>query len=260
MNKDYLEILKDLMEYAKKNGINLDFYNQLLKELINNDYINFKVQEKGLNTAIFQPQNMQIILSTQKMNTWLNINTISISEMYNETNRDLLKIYLALFAIRHEIAHSNQFLMSKCLIDSPNDIIKNGYKYIFELFQKTQSIIPRPYKEGKRIVSLFLYKKDENSYILERNANIESLDLLCQLCLFMKEENFYKTFNNIKSQYAKIGYLNSTQGSLEETYKKIQMYKKYQKFYQDTDLSEEDCIRYGLKIKESTRKRILNIK
>lgn len=76
----------------------------------------------------------------------------------------------------------------------------------------------------------------------------------------MKEENFYKTFNNIKSQYAKIGYLNSTQGSLEETYKKIQMYKKYQKFYQDTDLSEEDCIRYGLKIKESTRKRILNIK
>ena len=131
MNKDYLEILKDLMEYAKKNGINLDFYNQLLKELINNDYINFKVQEKGLNTAIFQPQNMQIILSTQKMNTWLNINTISISEMYNETNRDLLKIYLALFAIRHEIAHSNQFLMSKSLIDSPNDMIKNGYKYIF---------------------------------------------------------------------------------------------------------------------------------
>lgn len=260
MNKDELLFLKELVEYAKNNGINADFYEQLLKELVNNEYLNFKVQEKGLSTAIFQPQYSQITISTQKMNSWLNINSIGISEMYNETDKDLLKIYLALFAIRHEIAHSNQFLMSKGLIDSPNDMIKNGYKNIFELFQKSQSIIPRPYKECKRIISLTLYKKAENSYVLERNANIESLDLLCQLCLFMGKENFYKTFDNIKSQYEKIGYLTNTEGSLEETYRKIQMYKKYQKIYQDTNLSEEDCIRFGLKIKESTRKKILNVK
>ena len=61
----------------------------------------------------------------------------------------------------------------------------------------------------------------------------------------------------MRNDFLKLGYVNSSKGSLEETYRNILMYDKYKKFYNDLDLSNKDKIRYGLKVDEDVRKLLL---
>lgn len=159
--------------------------------------------------------------------------------------------------ITHEIEHSYQYLMAKGKVNAPCQMIQSGYQGIFALFNRNSSIIPRPIKETRELISYLLYKKNENLYILERNANLEATDLLCQLALFTGRDDIYKIFNEMKNTFMSVGYTDDNQGNLKETYQKILMYDKYKKFYQENNMSEEDKIRYGLNISEQTRARIL---
>lgn len=159
--------------------------------------------------------------------------------------------------ITHEIEHSYQYLMAKGKVNAPCKMIQAGYQGILALFNRNTSIIPRPLKETRELVSYLLYKKNENFFILERNANLEATDLICQLALFLGSDDIYKIFNELKKAFILIGYTDDNQGSLKETYQKILMYDKYKKFYQETDMSEEDKIWYGLNISDQTRARIL---
>lgn len=240
------------------------FFEQALKTLLPNDnektLVNYTILEKGYSAALFRPHKEEIVMSIDKMKKWLDDNANDLKEVYNIDNVNQFKIFLSLFAIDHEIEHANQFLISKDLITAPNTLIANGYKGILELFNKDNSIIPRPIKNTRKDLSLMLYRIKQYNYILERNANVESANLLTQLALYLDNENIFNIFNNLKTQFLKIGYTKSNMGCLEETYRSILMYDKYKKFDKNLVLCEEDKVRYGFNISNETKVKVLNNK
>lgn len=206
---------------------------------------------------MFDPQYECLIASLNKINNWIYINAKDFEVMFKIKDINILKSYLFLFLITHEIEHSYQYLMGKGIINAPSQIIQYGYKRIFDLFLKNESIIPSPIKETRNLISLILYKRNENLFVLERNENIESTDLLCQLALFTGREDIFEMFNEMKTAFMSIGYTEGPIGSLEETYRKFFLYDRYKRFYENPNMTEEEKAEYGLNISEQTRQRIL---
>ena len=260
-NQDDLILLKDIINYVNKNEISKSYLEEVLKLLIpsnNGDHlISCNVKEGGSATAIFMPQYMSINVSLDKINKWLESNGKDLADFYKVSNDSTLKSFLFLFVVTHEIEHSYQYLMGEGLIETPSKIIQCGYKDIFDLLLPDNHIMPRPIKEVRNNISLILYKIKQNYLVLERNANIECTDLLCQLSLYMEREEIFKMFNDMKNSFMRIGYKENCCGSLEETYKKILLYDRYKRFYEKVNISEDEKIRYGLNISEQTRQKVL---
>lgn len=258
-----LIVLSDIINYVNRNELSESYLEEVLKLLIPNNngnyLIYYNVNYKGSTTAIFVPQSMCIKVSLDKINKWLEFNKKDLVEFYKISDDNTLKGFLFLFMITHEIEHSYQYLMGEGIINAPNKIIQCGYKGIFDLLLPDSYIIPRPIKETRKIIALILYKIKQNFFILERNANIECTDLLCQLASYMKREDIFKMFNCMRNSFMRIGYKENSMGSLDETYKKILLYDRYKKFYENVNTTEEEKVRYGLCISEQTRQKILRI-
>lgn len=261
-DKNDLILLKDIISYLNINDISKNYLDEILKFLIPKDngnlLVNYNIKEKGNITAAFIPKMEIIMISINEMDKWLNKSIYYLKEEFNVSDTKILRSYLTLFIITHEIEHSCQYLMGKGKIQPPHKFIENCYKELFEMLAPKDFIIPRPIKDTRRIISLVLYKAKQNFHVLERNANVECTDLLCKCALNMKREDMYEVFNSLKNDFMKFGYIKSTMGSFEETYKNILMYDRYKKIYKDINITEEDKVRYGLNITEETRKKVLS--
>lgn len=262
-NKGQLLIMKDVLNYLQNNELSKTYLEEILKELLpknNNELlVNYNIKEKGLVTSQFQPSTKSIDISLNKINTWLENNIKDFINNYKVNDINILKSYLVLFILSHEIEHSKQYLIAEGKIETPCILLKDAYKGLFELLNPKETIIPRPIKDTKRRLSLFLYKLKENYYVLERNANIESMSLISQCALYNNNEDIYNIFDDMKNIYLKCGYIDSTMGSVEETYRKILMYNKYKTFTHQIGFSVQDKIRYGLEITEEVRNKVLGI-
>ncbi len=243
--------------------INLEMLEEVIKCLVPYDkdecLINLDIKEKGSKAAIFRPQYKCLSIGINKLNSWLLLNSESLASYYNINNDSIFKNYLLLFVVCHEIEHSYQYLMGEGIILAPNKMIKLGYKGLLDLLKKQDYIIPRPIKQTRRAISLILYKRNENGYVLERNANIEALDLLCKIALYFKHDDMYRVFNDMKNTFMIAGYKNDNKGSLAETYRSILMNDYYQKIYEDVEMDEKEKARYGLEISMEERQKILKL-
>ena len=261
-NSDTLVFLKEMEKDILNHGINLDIYLAIIKELLpknekNELLVSYRINTKGMKPAFFNPNNNCIYLNINAINTWLKDNLNDLTQLYNVKDTKTFSIYLFYLAITHEIEHSYQYLMAYNIIPASVDLISLGYKGLFDFMISKQYIIPRPIKETRSLISRILYNIKANELLLERNAQIESTDLLVKYAQFNNRDDQYRIFQNMNAIYNTIGYYDSNNGSLEETYKKILMFDKYKKFYEDVDMSEEDRVRYGLNICEETRQNIL---
>lgn len=258
-NNDLL-LFRDLLRKISNNNIDNQFIENELMFLLpayNNDLlIKFDIREKGSCRPMFIPKAKSIIICINKLDEWLDNNTKDFINNYNINDYKSFRSYLFLYLITHEIEHSIQYLMVENVINAPNNVIRSAYKGLFDLFNPPFYIIPRLISESRQKISLLLYKLKENLYLLERNANIESMDLICNLALFNNDEDVYNIFNEIKNLYYKCGYANNNRGSIEETYRSILMYDKYKKFYGNVDISDEDRVRYGFNINDNIRQKI----
>lgn len=263
-NKDTLLLLKDIINDYNKDNLSKSYIEEILKELIphkdDTSLIKYKVRDKGTAIAFFAPKYEIIYVNINRVNEWLANNTNSFLKEIGTCDSDTLRKYLFLFIITHEIEHSYQYLMGKGIINSPNDVLKNAYNGLFDLLVSKDYIIPRPIIQTRSIISKILYKRNENFYLLERNANIESMDTVSKVALFNDREDVSKLFLSMKNIYTHCGYTDSTIGSIEETYAKILMHDKYKKFYKEIDIEEKEKVRYGFNISEDTRKRVLQLK
>ena len=262
-NKNDLIILRNNLSKLKNKEINTNTLEYILLNLIpknnNKELVYYNINDKTPVTAEYYPQFNSISLNPNNINKWLNRNVSDFNKYIPNTTNKILKTYLLLYIISHEIEHSYQHLMANKIIDSPN-IISEGYKNIFDLFSKDNSIIPNPIKKSKKLLSLYLYKSKENDYVIERNANIESMDFISKLAKLNNQLEISYLFEDFKNLYLKLGYKESNIGSLEETYKKILIYNKYKKIDKNNNLSEYEKSNLGLNINEDTRIKILNKK
>lgn len=264
--KDTIDL--DVVKYFYKNldidNLSIKFLEEVLEEFLprdnNNDLlVKYDVKEKGIHTAIYYPSSNHIILSIVKLQNWLRLNGYDLANYYNISNLSSFEKYLLMYVLTHEIEHSYQHLMALGKIDSPCQLVRDGYNGITDLFIKKSYIIPRPIKEVRKSLSVFLYKMHENEYVLERNANVESLDLVSKLADSNGDKEAFDAFINMLHTFMILGYTNNSQGSFYETYKGILMEDKYNKINQDHNLSFEDAVRYGLPIKEEERNKVLSL-
>lgn len=259
-SNDDLVLIRDIRERFYNDSFNINYINEELISLLpsSNDkvLINYEISSSGFIASSFIPRYKKIILCINKVNNWLDNNINDIMNEYNFSDYKLLKSYLFIFLITHEIEHSYQYLMGENIIKAPNIVISKAYKGLFDLFALDDSIIPKLISESRRKLSLLLYKIKENLYLLERNANIESMDLLCRLAILNNDDDIYNIFNEMRNLYLKCGYIRDNMGSIEETYRNILMYDKYKKFCTDINLSDDDKIRYGFNIDDNIREKL----
>ena len=257
---DTLCMLNDFVTFVSNRGISSDYLEEILNIIIpkkeNVLLINYNICFKGC--ICFNPITKTTVYPLEHLHEYAYRNEKKLKDGYNIKDENVLRAYLYLFCIVHEVEHSYQWLMSKGIIESPNDIIRYGYRGIFELIENEEN------KEFNRNIrnrlAISLYRTSEVFYVpvLERNANVESFDLLAKCASSRGDWDIYLAFNNVKNVYTTFGYRNTCMGSFEETYRKILLYSKYKKFYEEITMSEEDRVRYGLNVSKKTRKRVLN--
>lgn len=215
--------------------------------------IKYRLPKKFGTAGKFIPSGAFLEVNVSKLNDWLKMNTDSLAEYYNIHERELLRKYLILFVLTHEIEHSYQYLIAKEKLEAPCKLVQQGYNSLLDLMEKKDYILPRPILLVRRAVSLSCYKAHENEFVLERNANIEGLDLLCKLSFKLNHLQINQMFKDMFNIFAYAGYHDDCFGSFNQTYKNIHMYDKYCKFDFDFELSLDERVRFGLEIDEKTR-------
>ena len=261
-NDNDLDCVIKFINGVYNNGLEKESLEELLNSLIpksnGKSIINYRLTNQKSFTALFEPLTQTIEISFDRLNNWLKNNIKDFEKHYKIDDIRMFYAYLALFVITHEIEHSYQYLLGNGLVEG-NKTMSLYYKYLENLFQKDESLFPNTIKRFKRVLSLLLYKAQENKYILERNANIEALDLLCQCAIKMNRQDMFDIFNGMRNLFLKQGYYDSNKGNIEETYRNILMYHKYKKVKVDQSLDENERVRYGLPINEETRSKILKL-
>lgn len=256
---DKKELYRDIVNYLQHNELTKTYLEEIMKYLIPSDdgkeLIRYSIKEKGAGRAMFVPSEKSINMAINSVNNWLDRQVNDFRDKNIDDN--VLRSYMFLFGLTHEISHAYQYLMGEDKIDFDNTVLKNAYKGIFDLMIKKDYILPRPISETRRNISLILYKRRQYFYLVERNANIESTEIVRNTAFDNNRDDVYKLFDDMVNTFLLIGYTDSGIGSIEETYKKILMHGKYNKFYHDMDISVQDRVRYGFAIDDDTRKKVL---
>ena len=265
-NIDIINYLSNLVDYILNNDFDKSVIESILCNIIAKDsngsaLVKYVVREKGNNTAIFIPKYEVIEVSMEKLRKWIDSNGSDLMEMFKVDNKPLLDSYLLLMVLLHEIEHSNQYLVSKGLLESSCVCIKEAYKSLFDLLIPKDYVLPRPIKVVRRTISIIAYKSRENEFLLERNAQFESLGLLAQMALERENNEIGDMFIKMQKIFGIAGYKDNCDGALINTFKDIYMGDQLTKFSYDYDsLTVEERYRLGLPIDQDTRKRILSLK
>lgn len=263
-----LEKLSFFVEKIKKEGISFPLLEEVLALLVpctsdDEKMIHYQIKEKGRVTAIFYPAIERIAIGSDRLLEWLDLNAKDLAAFYSKDSEEiflLIKTYLFFFVLCHEVEHSYQYLIAQEKVESPCTLVTEGYKTLYDLLLPYRGIFPRPIYQSRRVISKILYQRNENQLVLERNANLDALTLVCQLILFCGDDEVLPIFSNMKNTFMAMGYVSSTKGSLEETFSVIHYASKYKKMKTDcSSLALETRLQYGLEIDSRTREKVLQL-
>lgn len=248
-NNDLL-MLSDDIKYIEKHGISKHHIKSIMKRMMPNDYINYIVSNKQYENSdvAFIPTKKIIEINMNVLESIGNKGFNLIKNDYNLKNEKLVKSYLFLIVLSHEIEHAYQFLMGENLADSPNKTIAQAYKDIYDIVMKRKFTIAK-----------IIYTENQNKLLLERNAQIESYDLILKCAKYNNRQDIYDAFNDLNFGWTTIGYKKNNKGSIVDTYFSLSLFNKYQELNFDLDISEEEKIRYGFPISEETRQKLLKL-
>ena len=149
-------------------------------------------------------------------------------------------------------------MISKNVIEEECQTLKNAYKEMFKIIDYTKTNYNTITNYRFKLARL-IYLKNQNLYILERNANLESMDLISFLAHQKGEETIYNIFNNMKKITLKCGYIKNNEGCIMNTFEGLLLKDRYEKFYKTEDLSQEERAWVGLSINDDTREKILKL-
>lgn len=251
-DEQYLKDVSKLLEEIRKEKITENILTNSMdlfipKDSNNKPYTKYSFVNFKIGPALFEPRTNRILINLNSFNNWLNKNTNAFYKDNKQCEREDLEAYFTLFALAHESAHVNQYLIGNNKIYCNSQVLQKSYESLYDLFTFKDHFIKTPSDYKKRL-SLIMYRTRENYFVLERNANIEAYDLLSKLAEYEQKENIYNLFTQLKLLMCTIGYHDNENGSIEETFRKIFMSRKYKSFYQKEDLDVIDKIRYGLPI------------
>lgn len=265
-NKKDINYLCSMLETIRNEALTPFLIECLLENIIPRDengelMVNYVVRENSKTPAIFYPRYNTIQVGMIGLMNWVENNGNDLANVYNIEDSYKLKLYMVLMAIMHEVEHSYQYLIANGKVEAPCKMIKEGYKTLTELMIPKDYILPRPIKQVRRVISLIKYRKRENEFLLERNAQYNSLDDLSKVAIIMGDKEIADMFIHMRNLFGSSGYISNTNGNLIFTLEEICMKDKIKKLSEDHEnLDMMERYRLGLPIDQDTRKKILSFK
>ena len=203
--------------------------------------------------------------SEQKM---IHINEELLDEYVKKYSSDMIKMnsnlcscscdlysYNLLYALIHEIEHVYQFMFAFGYLDVPYNVVGELYNKLFEYHLDDDM---NGFVKEILLFKRMLYSRRVD-FVLERNANIETCELLRRVCEY---ENNKEVFGSISYEYLlylKLGYLKKKyNGSFDESFRRLWRKDLFSGEVLE-DISVEDRIRYGLPIDKKSRELLLRL-
>ncbi len=254
-----IQIVQEIIHEFKTNNINYENIEFALENLIpkTNNEITYNIKNNKITTIAFYPSTKSIDINIENTKKILEKNINELKR--RKTNTRTFKAYFITYMLAHEIEHAYQYLIAKNLIEKDEELLKRTYKEIFKILDYNNNNI-NTLKKSREKLSALIYIINQNSMILERNANLESLDLVVKCAQEFNNEEMYDIFNNMLKITLTLGYKKNNCGCIKETFKKLLCQDIYNKIYIPNNLDENSRAWYGLEIKEKTREKILNYK
>lgn len=237
-----------------RNLIN-EVFDILLPKVDGKKLINYRIDLHLLSAATFYANDREIVINPIMMENFLEHNLNNYIDRVNDYEKNYLAYIFFVQCLAHEVMHSHQYLMGTREIKSPSRFISNSYNLLYEFI--TRNDFNNSEEKKKHLEILKKYHSEAKFLLLERNAEIESINLTCKVATNSGLNATYCIFDNLRKLYANCGYFNNNKGSIYETFETIDMLPEYNKIYEKNDFPVSEKIRYGLEISESTRQKIL---
>ncbi len=256
MEKEVLLEARNVIDDIYKNGLDEKYIKELY-HLLGNDSIPLRFKNSGINTAAFNPKFMHILINTQKLNKWLNDMVCEILNHFNINDIELLKPYLIVYALSHEIEHSNQKLIADEKKQPNYDYEIDVYNDIFNVIYMKQYILPRPMSLTRDIIRFINYKTNEYNLILERNASIEGYNIASCIANLSNDKEMLDYLISVRNVFMLQGYVDGKEGCLKYTYKTLGMMRKYNNLVFPNNMSLHEKARKGLELNDVERKKVI---
>jgi hypothetical protein len=167
---------------------------------------------------------------------------------------DDLYAYNFMYALIHEVEHVYQFMFSQGHLNAPYNIVGELYHKLFEYDVDNMNCVIRDILLFRKM----FYSRKVN-FVLERNANIETCDLLRRVCEYENNKDIFGSINCEYLIYMKLGYLRKKyNGSFDESFSKIWRRDLFDGKVCE-DISIDERIRYGLPIDDESRRLLLRL-
>ncbi|MBQ7140436.1 MAG: hypothetical protein IJO32_02910 [Bacilli bacterium] len=249
------------LENLRKKGYSNDVIDQILNTIVpnNKNYpikLNIENRNDVMPPASFDYTSKTINIFSENLENYiLKIINPTLKINSNMKKEDLFNNFV-LHTLIHEVEHVYQHLIGNKYIEFPYQIIVEAYKDLTEL---------KISKDTNPIYALMMIKNyfkqiNKHGFLLERNANVESYDILYKVAKYENNSELQKFIKMQENTYLKYGYNGFYNGAIEESYKKTWQKSLYNALPKDEDIPIEDRVRYGLSIDKDTKEKVLKNK
>ena len=254
MEKEKLLEIRNIIDDINRHGVN---EKNIIKvyEILGNDNIPL-VFSNGYNIAAFNPVNMNISINLEKAKEWLIKNIVDSRELYDIKNKELLKAYLLISMIGHEVEHSDQKLIVEGLKEPNYDFKKIVYSDVFSAILIKKHLIPNPISLIYDSIIFGIYKSNAYNMILERNALIAGYNTAALVAMESNDIDELNYLMSSRNTVMLIGYLDGYDGDIKYTYKKLGMMNKYKKIDFPSDMSLTEKIKEGLTLNKGEKSKL----
>lgn len=247
-------LISQLLEKLRSGG----YKESVLEEILNSIVLqnpNFPINiilGKSSIPAVFDAEKRKIEISFERLKHYINniISTTIKGDQY--LNKEIFNNYV-LLALLHEVEHYNQYLITKKYVEFPYEILIFGYSNLMTL-RLSKTINPI---SGLIKIIRFSFYYNGPDHLLERNANVGSLDLLVKVAKYENNKEMLNVLNQLLYGYLLIGYDSLYNGAMEQTYKKKGIISTYNSFNHSEEIPVKDRVRYGLSIDDETKQKVL---
>ena len=256
-NNDNIEMFIDDVNWIKKHSISEYIIKKILSQMLSNSGINHKVEKQIYDETYKSYYQDGVYYCPEKYKTikvyWDGLNKLvlyyceCLKRFHNVIISNEIMAYVLLGIIAHEVEHAYQDFIGENKLLSPNLLISDAYKGLYDMI----------INENQDSLLLLKYFNNRDNLLLERNAQIESFDFVIQCAQHTNQKCIYNIYKEWIKGWLLLGYKTNNKGSIHETYNYLGLKDKYNGFNYEVDISEEEKIRYGLPIKDSTRERLL---
>lgn len=206
-SKDDLLLVKDVFDLLKKDTISVGLLEEVVKVLLPRDddgklLVGYELHDVNGGFSRYSLSDNCLKLSVDEMYKWVDANSQKFIRQFDVSDVSLFREYVKLLILVHEIEHSYQYLMAFGKVMAPCDIISSGYRLIIDTLLGYNYDKMGKIEKLRNIIGFIRYNRNNGSYVIERNANVEAFDLLQQLAILNDHEEMIQVFNKMRNLMA----------------------------------------------------------